>query len=81
MSGTSMSTPNVAGGIALIWSAVPELKRNIKLTNKILEETSLKQTSNVCEPKGSPNGEYGYGTVNYLKAVDVALRMKREGKL
>jgi subtilisin family serine protease len=81
MSGTSMSTPNVAGGIALIWSAVPELKRNIKATNKVLGDSAKKQTSNVCDPKGSPNGEYGYGTVDYEKAVKRALEMRANGEL
>jgi len=75
MSGTSMSTPNVAGGVALLWSAVPELVRDIPLTNRVLYLSSLQQTSQVCEPKGSPNGEYGYGTVNYEKAVKLAKEM------
>jgi serine protease AprX len=81
MSGTSMSTPNVAGGVALIMSAVPELRRNIAAVRKVLTESALKQTSSTCAPTGTPNGEYGYGTVNYLKAIEIALEMKRKNML
>jgi subtilisin family serine protease len=72
MSGTSMSTPNVAGGVALLWSAVPKLVRDVKKTNEILQKSSLGQTSTVCDPKGTPNGVFGYGTVDYEKAVKLA---------
>jgi len=75
MSGTSMSTPNVAGGIALIWSAVPGLVRNIEKTNEILQKSAKKQQSNTCEPRGSPNGLYGHGTVDYERAVKLAIEM------
>jgi len=43
-SGTSMATPTVAGGIALLWNAIPELSRNIDKTTEILEKTALHQT-------------------------------------
>jgi len=75
MSGTSMSTPNVAGGVALLWSAVPGLQRNIAKTNEILEKSSKGQKSDLCEPKGSPNGLFGHGTVDYEKAVKLGLEM------
>jgi len=70
-----MSTPNVAGGVALLWSAVPGLQRNIAKTNEILEKSSKGQKSDLCEPKGSPNGLFGHGTVDYEKAVKLGLEM------
>jgi hypothetical protein len=56
----------------LIWSAVPKLVRDIKKTNEVLYKSSKHQESSTCLPRGTPNGLYGYGTVNYLKAVQIA---------
>jgi len=72
-SGTSMSTPLIAGVVALLWSAVPKLDRKIKETNQILYETALHQTSTECESRQpTPNNVYGYGTINALKAFERA---------
>jgi len=76
-SGTSMATPTVAGGIALLWNAIPELSRNIDKTTEILEKTALHQPSTECNStQQSPNNVYGYGTVDILKAYEEA---KRQG--
>jgi len=73
-SGTSMATPTVAGGIALLWGAIPSLSRNIDKTNDILFKTAAKQTSNECNSNGTPNNVFGYGTVNIESAFLEAQR-------
>jgi subtilisin family serine protease len=75
MSGTSMAAPNVAGVIALLWSAVPELKREINKTIEVLSKSALHQPSNECSSSGSPNNVFGHGTVNVEKAVELAKAM------
>jgi len=72
-SGTSMATPLVAGVIAQLWSAFPQLNRNIIETNKILFASALKQTSTDCESKTpTPNNVYGHGTISAMKAFELA---------
>jgi subtilisin family serine protease len=75
-SGTSMSTPLIAGSIALLWDAVPALNRNIKRTNEVLYQTANHQRTRDCEsPKDTPNNVYGYGTINVLKAYELATKL------
>ena len=71
-SGTSMATPHVAGGVALIWQAKPSLKGNIDATEALLTKTAkhLKTTETCGGTKGKvPTNTYGYGFLNLLKAV------------
>ncbi|HEX5112589.1 MAG TPA: S8 family peptidase, partial [Saprospiraceae bacterium] len=75
-SGTSMAGPHVAGAVALIISANPELKGKVELIEDILEETAVpKTTDQICGgvPGDSiPNNTYGYGRIDVLAAVNVA---------
>ena len=64
-SGTSMSTPHVAGVAALIWSQFPNMTR---------DEVRLRLQS-TTDDLGEPGFDiyYGYGRINARKAVEKAL--------
>lgn len=75
-SGTSMAQPAVNGAIGLLWSAIPKLKGNLELTQKIFEETAEHQQDGTCDTKPkSPNFVYGYGTINVGRAFERALQI------
>jgi hypothetical protein len=79
MSGTSSAAAHVAGVVALMWSANPELRGNIDLTEKILFETAdpYKGVLPACVDNLSPrNNAVGYGILNALKAVEASLNLK-----
>jgi serine protease AprX len=73
--GTSMAAPHVAGGVALLWSAIPTLRRNIFLTEALLRESAVPAPvlSQSCgsTPAGSvPNNTTGSGVLNVLAAYN-----------
>jgi len=70
MSGTSMATPNVAGAIALLWSARPSLKNQITATEETLNNSAVHIATNACSSNGWPNNVYGYGRLDIKAAVD-----------
>jgi subtilisin family serine protease len=72
--GTSMAAPHVAGAVALLWSAFPQLRRDVDQTEQILEQSALHQPSTACGSSGSPNNVYGYGTINVFDAYAEAER-------
>jgi subtilisin family serine protease len=76
LQGTSMAGPHVAGVVALIWSANPELIGDIERTEQILIESAgpyRGSSDPACPAQGTPNNTAGYGVLNAFRAVEAAL--------
>jgi subtilisin family serine protease len=69
-----MATPHVAGAVALLWSAQPQLRNDIEATEAILNESAVPLSSTGCDSgSGFPNNIFGYGRLDVKAAVDYAL--------
>jgi subtilisin family serine protease len=79
--GTSMAGPHVAGVVALMWSANPDLIGDIERTEQILISTTQPAFA-PYEPCGAagetPNNLTGYGMVDAYAAVEWALELRGE---
>jgi serine protease AprX len=73
LSGTSLSTPEVAGAVALMWSAAPRLIGQPAATADAFRQTAAPLTSNQdCDPflgSAVPNAVFGYGRLDVEAAV------------
>ncbi len=82
-SGSSMSTPHVAGLAALMLQANPDLAPDVDhdYIKQIMHETSRHEWGNSPDPAEpySPNNQYGWGTVDSVGAVQRALDLKTGG--
>lgn len=78
-SGTSMAGPHVAGAVALILSANPDLRGEVEILESILMESAhIRTDSTECFDNSaleSPNPVYGHGRIDVLKAVEMALSL------
>jgi subtilisin family serine protease len=68
VSGTSAASPHVAGAIALIWSALPQLHGEAVATRFLLQATAAPLLSNQCSVFPFPNPVFGWGRLDVYHA-------------
>jgi serine protease AprX len=76
-SGTSGSAPEVAGAVALLWSAAPQLIGQVAATTSVLERTAVPLTSTQdCggfSGASVPNPVFGWGRLDVAAAVTASV--------
>ncbi len=77
LSGTSMAGPHVAGLVALMLSAAPDLKGQVDAVREIIEKTAVPivtgQTCGGTSDADIPNNTFGFGRIDAFAAVQAAI--------
>ncbi|RZU49464.1 subtilisin family serine protease [Krasilnikovia cinnamomea] len=72
-SGTSMASPHTAATVALLWSAVPALRRDIAATREVLDTSAIDVDDVSCGGTAGDNNVFGQGRLDAAAAVTLAL--------
>jgi serine protease AprX len=73
LSGTSMATPHVAGGTAVLLSARAILHHDVAMQRTVLNNSAFHLNSSLCGSSGYPNNTFGYGRLDVQAAYQYLL--------
>lgn len=70
--GTSMAAPHVAGAVALLWSAHPELVGDLAGTEQLLDRSAHDVDDTSCGGTAADNASWGEGTLDVTALLAAA---------